>query len=632
MSFQIRAVVLYNSTGKSRTLSFRLNSANVITGQSRTGKTALSHIIDYCLARGECLVPLGVIRDKVAWYALHLQFPDSQMFIARRTPLPGAATSPDVYLEVGRELVSPPLARLQPNITVEGLSNQLDRMTGITPNENVRTSPPLRATLDHAKFLVFQTQNEIGHAELLFHRQGEQFIPSAIRDTLPYFLGAVAEDTLQLRASLRDRRRELQRLTREQADAERIAGEGSARAEALLSEAVAAGLVAAPETRDLARVSEALRQAVVSQGDVPPPTSSEHDRLMSERVELRRQLQELQEKLAEARAFNSAGTEFAGAAALQAGRLEAIDLFTESDGRLIACPVCLSPLETPPPSATELRGALQRLRADLNGVTSHRPRIDEYIATLENSLLTGRGQLAANRLSLEAVETQDHQFQQTRDAERRRDHVRGRISLYLENVPDVANVADRAGRISSLAAEVERLERLLDDAAVRAELDSILNRLGQWMTAWATALDLEWQPAPHRLDLWLLTVVADTDPRPTRMNQMGGGENWLGCHLIAHLALHRWFAEKGRPVPRFLFLDQLTGVYYPPDSPTFGLEERAKVAHVYRWLFETAREITPGFQLIIVDHADLDEPWFQEAVVERWWGTQALVPQDWLAT
>ena len=151
------------------------------------------------------------------------------------------------------------------------------------------------------------------------------------------------------------------------------------------------------------------------------------------------------------------------------------------------------------------------------------------------------------------------------------------------------------------------------------------------MTKWAKDLDLEWQPNPYRLDISLLTVVADTDPRPTRMAQMGGGENWLGCHLIAHMALHRWFSEKSRPVPRFLYLDQLTGVYYPPDSVQYGTEERAKVEAVYKWLFDALTESNNGFQLIIVDHANLDVPWFQAAIVEEWWGDGGLIPQSWIS-
>jgi hypothetical protein len=163
-------------------------------------------------------------------------------------------------------------------------------------------------------------------------------------------------------------------------------------------------------------------------------------------------------------------------------------------------------------------------------------------------------------------------------------------------------------------------------------VDSALSRISKWMTEGAVALNLEYQPNPHRLDLTHLTVVADTEDRDVRMSQMGSAENWLGCHLVSHMTLHRWFAIKRRPVPRFLFIDQPTSAYYPPDNPSKATDkDRAAVARMYKWLAATVSKLQPTFQLLIVDHADLDEPWFKDCVVERWRDGQALVPQAWLA-
>jgi hypothetical protein len=165
---QIRAIILYSPAGAIRTLPFRLNAPNIITGRSKTGKTAILHIIDYCCGRGECLIPRGVIRDHVAWYALLLQFPETQLFVARRNPPAnpprrGAAnsidTSPDVYHSLAANILPPVLATLVPNITVDGLTDLLTQMNGIAPNEHIpaegNTRRPLRGTIDHAKFLLF---------------------------------------------------------------------------------------------------------------------------------------------------------------------------------------------------------------------------------------------------------------------------------------------------------------------------------------------------------------------------------------------------------------------------------------------------------------------------------------------
>ena len=53
-----------------------------------------------------------------------------------------------------------------------------------------------------------------------------------------------------------------------------------------------------------------------------------------------------------------------------------------------------------------------------------------------------------------------------------------------------------------------------------------------------------------------------------------------------------------------------------------------------RRLFELLLKFTqvdvPGFQLIVTEHANLREQWFQDALVEEaWTKPPALVPEDW---
>src|SRR3954454_738680 len=86
IAMQIDRIVLYNGTGETRELRFKQGAVNIITGSSKSGKSAVIEIIDYCLGSDECAVPEGEIRRTVAWYALLLQFPDTQVFIARAAP------------------------------------------------------------------------------------------------------------------------------------------------------------------------------------------------------------------------------------------------------------------------------------------------------------------------------------------------------------------------------------------------------------------------------------------------------------------------------------------------------------------------------------------------------------------
>src|SRR6185312_4007174 len=100
---------------------------------------------------------------------------------------------------------------------------------------------------------------------------------------------------------------------------------------------------------------------------------------------------------------------------------------------------------------------------------------------------------------------------------------------------------------------------------------------------------------------------------PVPLFRMGSGENWVGYHVLAHLALHKWFRQKGRPVPGFIVFDQPSQAHYPPDRDAEGSldvlkdEDQAAVWQLFRLVSNAAVELAPKLQVIVLDHADLKE-------------------------
>jgi hypothetical protein len=246
--------------------------------------------------------------------------------------------------------------------------------------------------------------------------------------------------------------------------------------------------------------------------------------------------------------------------------------------------------------------------------------------------------LAEKRRAQVAIAAEDERFACQRDLDARRSYVVGRITLYLESSGTLDN---RELQLLQQNAEearrkVDYLESRYAEVDVEEQLNSILNLIGNRMSKLAVPLQTEYSERPHRLDLKHLTIVADQAGGPVPMDRMGSAENWLACHLVAHLAIHQHFVEQERPVPRFLFLDQPTQVYYPPEKDAEGAvdgltdEDQAAVRRIYDLIFKYAAELAPRFQIIVTDHADLREERFQASVVERWRGNKGLVPSGWI--
>lgn len=257
---QILSLAVYNIEGARRDIAFRPGRLNIITGESKTGKSALLDIVEYCLGRDTIMMPIGPITSTVVWYAALFQLPSGgRAFVARPAPRAGAASTQLAMLEIGSDLELLPFESLTANSDTRSLREQLGRLIGIEENLSEPGEFALRAALEanlgHAALLCIQGQVEIANRLQLFHRQSEQGIEQAIKDTLPFFLGAVPRDQALKRLQLREARREVARLRGQVASLEAAATAAEGQIRALYEEALAVGL--------LEQVNEAASRATL---------------------------------------------------------------------------------------------------------------------------------------------------------------------------------------------------------------------------------------------------------------------------------------------------------------------------------------------------------------------------------
>lgn len=645
MSIQILDIVLYSNTGDRRVLTFRPGELNVITGDSKTGKSALISIVDYCLGSSKCGVPEGVIRDHVAWYAMRLTDGEAEHFVARRAPPPGREATSEAYYAVSKRIELPSHDALSATTNIDTVVDRLTRVIGIGLNVHEppagQTRAPIAARLRHALAFVFQPQNEISEPGFLFHKQGDTWVAQAIKDTLPYFLGAVEDDFVAKKARLKELRRELRDLERTLARHEAVAGKGLGRAGALISEARDVGLLEPDTAADT--WDEAVEHLRLASKSSPEEQLARYElsldqtelrKLNSDRSRLRQTMRRQAAELEAMRSLLADEGGFAREASEQASRLSSIGIFTPAEEP--CCPLCDQPTPDQLARPEQLREELKRTVSRLETVAKHTPGLEALAVEQESSIAETRRLLRENRASLEAIRRADDRLQKLRDSAARRALVLGRVSLFLETLPHIADASKLRAQIAEVSSEIATLDEELSDAKIQERLDSILSVLAKQLTEWSRRLELEHAGSPFRLDLRRLLVVADADAGPVPMNRMGSGANWLGCHLIAHLALHSWFMRRNRPVPRFLFLDQPSQVYFPAEGGedrsmrTLVDKDREAVIRVFELLRDFVDELGGGFQIIVTEHADPSEDWYQAAVLEKWRGGKALIPSAWL--
>ena len=288
----------------------------------------------------------------------------------------------------------------------------------------------------------------------------------------------------------------------------------------------------------------------------------------------------------------------------------------------------------------DLLNELATLDAEMSIVAGQRPKLDAYITEQEGKVQEVVDAIKSKEVELSAAIAANEVIAQMGTRNNAAARVVGRISLFMENLVPNEELALREAEHRRLKFKVDELEKRIGADDSNERLTSILNNISSQVSQYIRTFEAEFSAFPARLDLNHLTIVFDRPDRPVPMSRTGGGENHLAYHLSALMALHLFAAKNGRPIPQFLLIDQPTQVYFPSEKvyqeadgsvqKTEADADLAAVRRLFVLLLKFTQEDVPGFQLIVTEHANLRDQWFQDALVEQpWTKPPALVPQNW---
>ena len=631
---QIKQISLYGKNKQRRDVKFETSKLNIITGASKKGKTSLLDIVEYCLGASECDVAAGHIRNTVSWFSVLFQFETTQVFVARKAPNLGSKSSSETFLLAGDEVEIPEANDIKGNTTIESALSFLSSKLGFpeykTEVPDQQTRSQINISFKHLKYFLFQSQDEIANKKSLFHRQSEPFIMQTIKDILPYFLGAADDNRFYELERLRELKRSRNIKQKELNEIESLKGEGLSKGFTLLAEAAQVGLYRGSTfsisdkalIEELVKVSEWIPENEVSE----EANKSVFEQLDCEFNELREEKRIVNIYLKEAEEFQAAFTGYQKANHEQTLRLQTLNLFEKLEA-------------SNSPVKGKILSSLETLSKSLENTVRSKPKISSKITELKIKRADLAKSIKKNQVLLYELQKEDKVLSDLKGENIKRAKVVGRISLYLDGINWNTDSSILTRNIRELTEKINELEERLDPELLAEKLDSQLNLIGNDMTRWARELKLEHSDCPIKLDLKRLTVIAETPEGKVPLYQMGSGENWVGYHLVTFMALAKWFKHRDRPTPRFVIFDQPTQVYFPTDVDVTGDigeievdEDRLAVKQMFKWLNDLIiNEFNSEFQIIVTDHADIDEEWFQDCVQDKKWrGQEALIPQSWI--
>lgn len=245
MNFQIKKLILWpkNNNFEYKAIDFDTGKINIITGASRTGKSAIIPIIDYCLASGECYIPVKTIRNACSWFGIVVQTDNGQILLARREP--GIQKSTDDMFVIESKQVSIPKMPVK-NTTAKSVRQYLDQLASLSfldidsETDNQYYSRPSFRDL---MAFCFQPQNIVANANTLFYKADTSEHRTKLINIFPYIIGAVTPDVLAKRQEISRLEKELMRKERDLSKIKDVAEKWKTEINGWLSVATEFGLI-----------------------------------------------------------------------------------------------------------------------------------------------------------------------------------------------------------------------------------------------------------------------------------------------------------------------------------------------------------------------------------------------------
>lgn len=658
MYFQIRGIVLWPRNGnfEPRTLKFELGKVNVISGASRTGKSAVIPIIDYCLGSSTCSIPVNTIRKYCEWFGVIVATAQGEKLLARKEP--GTQRSTDEMFLLEAEKISKIPNRLTKNTNATAVKRLLDDLANLSNldfsgGEEASGFDGRPAFRDLAAF-TFQPQNVVANPDVLFFKTNTYEHREKLRKIFPYVLGAVTPALMAKQFELNRIRQILRRKEKELKDAQDVSARWLADLRSKFTEAQELGLIPKLE-EDISRGQMIeLLEEVITRTDLTLAVSTttisdalrELNSLEGEEREVSRELTTLRHRLEEMNRMRVGVEQYETALSVQRGRLQLSSWLVSQASDKSDCPMCGSHTDS---AKRKLQVLAQRLEEVETAAGADKDRevpaaFDRELQRVTTDVGNATERLRAVQIRKRALTGRSKEASEQQFSVKRTERFIGNLESSLGLHRKLGSDSELGGEVRTLKEKVLALEGELRGQDVEARKRRALRIINTNAGKLLPHLDIENPKDPISLETNDLTIKILGSERDDYLSEIGSGSNWLSYHLAVLLSLHQFYlSQKNSPVPAFLVLDQPSQVYFPKQmaSKDAEVEDDPKVhdedVDAVRKAFEVMASVVRGekgkLQLIVLDHAS-SEVWggIEEVIgLPEWRGGIKLVPMEWLS-
>lgn len=656
MDFQIKKLILWPKKQEYgfKEIEFKLNRINIITGASRTGKSAIIPIIDYCLGSGSCYIPVKTIRDTCSWFGILISSNEKEILIARREPGMQKSTD-DMFLIEGKSVEIP--SQVIKNTTRQSVKLFLDELAKLSfldmdadTNNQFLGRPSFRDLMA----FCFQPQNIVANANTLFYKADTTEHRTKLINIFPYILGAVNPEILAKRHQISDIIRELNRKQKDLQKLKDVSEKWEIEINGWISLAQEYGIIKNELNADELSFDErvSLLKELVNKKYSDIDINSEKIITAShEMIELRKEENYTAMELTKSKSrytemtqlFESMDT-YRNSLTIQIERLNISKWLRSLGEHSSNCPICGN-MNVDNNRLEKLYNNLERLEDEIDHTKS-------IPAAFEREYENAKKEIRILSERLAAVQKRIKIQSESKDVTENEKYTLDGISRFLGKVQYASETFDLLGTDSVLIDEINRLQENLselrkqvDEYAIERKIDTAIRTISANIMKLIPLLDSERPNDPVKVDYKNLTVIVSSDNgRDDYLWEIGSGSNWLSYHIATTLAFQIFFNNmEMSPVPNFIVYDQPSQVYFPQKlaikedekeiDPILDDEDRLAVEKIFKTMDSAITMSNKPMQIIVLEHADksLWENVDKAHEVCEWRGeNNKLIPEEWI--
>lgn len=642
MKSYIKDIVIFNKNGEKRVVPLE-QGVNIITGESKTGKSALVEIIDYCLCSTRCTIPKGKITEFAYLYSLVMAIGDNTYVIAQYNWNDGGK------MHFIKEKEDFELEKLELSYFMEksqllckDVKDEIEYALGLLITNMAKDAEQQgkKASLRNMVSYLFQHQNLMASKFALFYRFSDFYKRKDVIDQFPVFAGMISQEYYSDLIQLNTLKDQLKQKYKKQKANEKSTAYIKERLSTLLLDYFALLEQDFDENisvQKMLKIASDLPEFDDTQLYGESKITERYSELNDELEDLRNKEREILLKIHDIDSASGTGSSFVHMLKDLKQQTSVAGIETDQ----YTCPLCGHECQEITENDSKLIEATEWLDSELRITEKYTADFSEDVRKLreEHSKIDEKIKDVWKQ-----IKTIEQKFISTKELASKKEKVnyaKARIELYIE--------MSRSGIFEDVDKDIEKLKEKIsileekirgfdvNKKMIKAEafLSDNMNHLSQ-------TLDFEEEYRPINLNFGLTDGSFDIyqhqkNNEIVHLYEMGSGANWVSCHIALFLSFLHYFAgQENSPMLLTMFFDQPSQVYFPQGDDKNDVITQADLKAVnkmYTTIFDEMKliEKETGIlpQIIIVDHVDGNnlecKGEFNEYVRCNWRNGKALI-------